>query len=149
MQIDRHLKRAFFRGGALFLLSLSNCGSPTPDEPSAVINADPKSICAGDNFATSINLDAKQSAPHLTLVATAPDPNEAPLQFTWSFAGAAMQIASGDNHTDSLTIQTAGDRPLEVMLHVVNGEGAASDALLTISVTELDANGKCPLPPTD
>ncbi len=130
--------------GLLLAFSLS-CGSAPADVPSAVINADPKSVCAGDNYATSIHLDAKQSAPHLTLVATAPDPGEPPLAFTWSFAGDAMQIEEGDMHTDSLTVQTAGVRPLEVMLHVVNGEGGATDALLTISVTEVDSNGGCPL----
>lgn len=145
MQILRCAERVtFLRGCAFFFLCASACGSSQQDVPSAVIEADPKSICAGDNFTTSITLNAKESAPHLTLVATKPDPNEPPLQFTWSFAGAPMQFGTGyDNHTPITVVQTSGDRPLEVTLHVVNGEGFSTDALQTISITQVDADGNC------
>ncbi|MGH7330791.1 MAG: hypothetical protein ACREJX_20775, partial [Polyangiaceae bacterium] len=123
------------------------CSNSQEDVPSAVIEADPKSICAGDNYATSITLNAKESAPHLTLVATKPDPNEPPLQFTWSFAGAPMLYGTGyDEHTPITIVQTTGDRPLEVTLHVANGEGFSTDALTTIAITQVDADGNCPQP---
>lgn len=146
MQILRCAERvAFLRGCAFVFLSLASCTNTPEDVPSAVITSDPDSICAGDAYRTSISLSAKESAPHLTLVATKPDPNEPPLAFTWSFTGAPIQIVTGDAHTPTIVVQTTGDRPLEVNLHVVNGEGAATDAIHTISVTQVDENGNCPL----
>jgi hypothetical protein len=111
------------------------CGEPPAAAPSAVISADPTSVCLGDDFASEIRLDAGDSQSHLTLVPVAPNPDEPPLAFSWSFAGAEHRIVEGDVHAQTLLITSRGDRPLHVSLHVKNSEGGEADALLSIAVT--------------
>jgi hypothetical protein len=103
-------------------------------------------VCIGDDFATSIHLDASKSAAHLTLVEAPPDPNQAPLRFSWSFSGSKMLFDQGGAQDADLLVSMAADRPLHVTLRVENGEGGVSEALESISVTPLDAAGLCPLP---
>ena len=134
------------RGHFIVLIAIA-CGSPPPPAPSAVIVMSPLSVCVGDAFTTPIHLDATSSAQGLTLVYVRPDPNAPPLSYTWSFEGAAMQFDDGDAHGDTITIRTAGDRPLHVTLEVRNAVGGVTDALATLSVTPLDSAGRCPLPP--
>ncbi len=111
------------------------CGEPPPAAPSAVISADPAYVCLDDDFATEISLDAGDSQSHLTLVPVAPDPDEPPLSFSWSFGGAEHRIVEGDVHAQTLLVSTRGDRPLHVSLHVENSEGGEADALFSIAVT--------------
>jgi len=114
-----------------------------------VIRACPSSVCMGDDFATSIHLDATKSAPRLTLVEAPPDPNEPPLKFQWSFSGSKMLFDEGGATDDDLLVSMQADRPLHVTLRVENGEGGVSEALKSLSVTPLDENGQCPLPSPD
>lgn len=104
-------------------------------------------MCVGDDFTTSIHLDAKKSAPSLTLVEAPPDPNGPTLRFRWSFTGAKWFF---DNESqadaDDILVSTAADRPLHVKLRVESSAGGVSEAIKSISVTPLDADGLCPLP---
>ncbi len=124
------------------------CGEPPPPSPSAVINASPKAVCVGDDFATTILLDAKDSAPYLTLVYVAPDPDAPPLELDWSFTGSETRSIDGDKKSVELSLAMAGDRPLHVKLRVENSEGGVAEALQTIAVTPL-VDGVCPLPPVE
>lgn len=126
-----------------------SCGEPPPPAPSAVINASPKTVCVGDGFATAVHLDAKQSLPYLTLVYVRPPKDSPPLRYTWSFEGSASTLEDGSLDADALVLRMAGDRPLHVRLRVENSVGGISEALTTIAVTPLDANGACPLPPAE
>jgi hypothetical protein len=126
-----------------------SCGEPPPPAPSAVINASPKAVCAGDGFATAIHLDAKQSLPYLTLVYVRPAPGSPPLKYTWSFEGSGSTLDEGSLDADALVVHMAGDRPLHVRLRVENSVGGVSDALTSIAVTPLDESGACPLPPAE
>ena len=128
---------------------VTSCGSPPPPAPSAVITASPTSVCVGDELATTIHLDAKSSAPNLTLVYQRSDPNEPPLKYAWTFSGSHVVIDSGDEHSVALTLFITADRPLHVRLRVENGAGGVSEALTTIAVTPLDDAGKCPIPVTE
>ncbi len=134
------------RGFVVVLIAIA-CGSPPPSAPSAVIVMSPTSVCVGDAFTTPIHLDGTSSAQSLTLVYARPDPNAPPLSYTWSFEGAAMQFDDGNAHSDTLTVRSAGDRPLHVTLEVRNSLGGITDALATLSITPLDTAGRCPLPP--
>jgi|GEM_PF-6459632 len=135
------------RWGQVVVLIAIACGSPPPPAPSAVIVMSPSSVCVGDAFTTPIHLDATSSAQGLTLVYVRPDPNAPPLSYTWSFEGAAMRFDEGDAHSDTLTVRSSGDRPLHVTLEVRNSLGGVTDALASISITPVDAAGRCPLPP--
>lgn len=126
--------------------SVASCGSPPPPAPSAVITASPTSVCIGDDLTTTIHLDAKASAPNLSLVYQKPDPNEPPLKYAWSFSGSHVVVDTGDDHSVALTLFMTADRPLHVRLRVENAAGGVTEALTTISVTPLDDNGVCPLP---
>ncbi len=126
---------------------LAACGSPPPPEPSAVINADPTAVCLGDGYHTTIHLDAKQSAPNLTLVYVRPDPGAPPLKYLWSFSGSDYQLGDGDDLIgEALSVTMAADRPLHVTLRVENAAGGVGIARSTIAVTPPDASGACPLP---
>ena len=135
------------RGAALVALGLlvasMACGGPPPPPPSAVITADPERVCAGDAYATLIHLDAKASAPRLSLVSSRPDPAELPLAFGWSFRGSAYTIEDGDVHADTITLRVAADRPLFVTLRVENRSGGVAEAEHTIAIVLPDARGEC------
>jgi hypothetical protein len=138
------------------------CGSPPSPAPSAVVNATPASVCAGQE--TVVELDSSGTAGHLTLVPAPPDPSEYPLTVRWSFPGfelatcatAMAPCIEGVDHTNeqlmtpsdvsSLSIRVAGDRPLHVALRVTNAKGGVGDAFATISLTLPDDTGQCPLP---
>ena len=87
----------------------ASCGGPPPPPPSAVITADPERICGGDDYKTLIHLDAKASAPRLSLVATRPDPAELPLVYAWSFRGSAYTIEDGDIAADTLAVRASAE----------------------------------------
>jgi len=134
-------------GVCLGALWLAACGGPPPPAPSAVIRACPSSVCVGDDYATSIHLDATKSAPRLTLVEAPVDPQEPPLQIRWSFSGSAWLFDNESQPTQpDILVSMAADRPLHVTLRVENSVGGVSEALKTLSVTPLDAEGVCPLP---
>lgn len=132
---------------ALVALASVACGGPPPPAPSAVIRACPSSLCVGDDFATSIHLDATKSAPRLTLVEAPVDPNEPPLKIRWSFSGSEWLFDNESQATaPDILVSMAADRPLHVKLSVENSVGGTAEALKTISVTPLDESGGCPLP---
>lgn len=131
----------------LSALCLVGCSEPPPPAPSAVIRACPWSLCEGDDFATSIHLDATRSAPRLTLVEAPPDPDEPPLKTRWSFAGSDWLFdEDGTADQPDVLVSMAADRPLHVTLVVENAAGGVAQALKSISVTPLDEAGQCPLP---
>lgn len=119
------------------------CGGPPPPPPSAVITADPAHVCAGDEYQTLVHLDAKSSAPRLTLIATRPDPSELPLAFAWSFSGSAYTIEDGDPASDTIVVRMRADRPLHVGLEVTNKSGGKATAERTIAIVLPDAKGQC------
>lgn len=135
-------------GGAAALVvaasSLSACGEPPPPAPSAVIALEPSSVCLGDDFQTLIRLDASESAPTLTLVPVAPEPDDPPLRLHWSFSGAEHRVVEGDVHSVELGVTTAGDRPLHVALEVENAEGGSATTLKTVAITLPGDGGPCP-----
>src|SRR5687768_14342515 len=96
---------------ALSALTLVACGEPPPAAPSAVIRACPAAVCVGDDFATWIHLDAKKSSSRLRLVYEPPKPGEAPLQFSWSFAGSKHQLDAGELDGEDIVVSFAADRP--------------------------------------
>ena len=63
----------------------------------------------------------------------------APLQFAWSFEGAAIAIVDHDDagiDKDTIFVTLAvADRPLFAHLNVKNAAGGSSDAVLAIAVT--------------
>ena len=125
------------------------CGEPPPPAPSAVIRACPSSVCVGDDFLTTIHLDATRSAPRLTLVEAPPDPDEPPLELKWSLSGKEWKdwkFDLGGAKDPDMAISMAGTRPLQVTLRVENAAGGVAEALKTISITALDAAGECSLP---
>jgi hypothetical protein len=135
------------KGATVVLVAISTialaCGGPPPPPPSAVITADPERLCAGDDYKTLIHLDAKASAPRLTLVATRPDPSELPLTYAWTFAGSAYTVEEGDPSADTMAVRVAADRPLHVTLRVENKSGGVAEAEHTIAIVLPDANGQC------
>jgi len=130
----------------LWALPLLGCGEPPPPAPSAVIRACPAAVCLGDDFATSIHLDASKSAPRLTLVEVPADPDEPPLSFSWSFSGSGMLFDRGTTAEPDILVSMKADRPLHVRLRVENADGGVAEALQSIAVTPLDEAGLCPLP---
>lgn len=127
----------------------AGCGEPPPPAPSAVIHASPEAVCIGDEYETTIVLDASDSAPYLTLVYVPPDPDAPPLRFAWSFSGSQKTLLDGNEHGAELSLAMKGDRPLHVTLEVENDIGGVSSATKSIAVTPLDTDGNCPLPPVE
>jgi hypothetical protein len=123
------------------LLALGCIGAP-PDAPAAIILIAPGSICAHDGFRTAIELDGSRSAPDLTLVPVAPDPDEPPLAFEWRLEGAAHRIEAGGLDRERLVVRADGERPLHVTLTVTNGDGARATSVRSVSITE-PADGAC------
>ena len=154
------------------------CSGPPKTVPAAIVNATPSSVCAGDHFTTSIHLDSSGSSPVLTLVYSPPDPDAGAIHFAWSFSGAVctgIAASPGDwttlggqpatscdvlidpSSVDALgqitgtdvLLSIAGDRPVDVTLVVTSDAGGTLTARRTISVTQLDDAGACPLPKAD
>lgn len=134
---------------AISPLLLVACGEPPPPAPSAVINATPEAVCLGDEFKTTIRLDASDSAPYLTLVYVPPDPDDPPLAFEWTFSGSEKTLIDGSVYGAELSLGMKADRPLHVTLRVENSVGGVSTVTKTIAVTPLDEDGNCPLPPVE
>lgn len=134
---------------AITALLSAACGEPPPPAPSAVIDASPEAVCLGDEFETTIRLDASDSAPYLTLVYVPPDPDAPPLKLDWTFSGSETTLLDGDAHSVELALAMKGDRPLHVTLEVENSVGGVSRVTKTIAVTPLDDDGNCPLPPAE
>jgi hypothetical protein len=75
------------------------------------------------------------------------DPGEPPLKFRWSFSGSGWLFDNESRPTEpDILVSMAADRPLHVNLRVENSVGGVSEALKTLSITPLDADGACPLP---
>lgn len=120
------------------------CGAPPPGAPSAVVTSDPESVCLGDDYRTPIVLDAGDSAPRLTLVPPAPDPDAPPLRFEWDLSGSAWALLEGDLDAERLVVAIAADRPLHAELTVREAGGGVARTLHTIAVTRPDpATGVC------
>jgi hypothetical protein len=119
----------------------TGCGAPPADPPTAVIRANPASVCLNDDYQTDVWLDASESQPALSLVPVGDDPEGPSLSFEWSFAGAAYEERGRDPSGVEVQVATAGDRPLHVTLRVVNeaGGGATSTHSLPITIPEIRA----------
>ena len=116
-------------------LAAHGCAGPGPDEPSAVIELAPETICIGDAHRTEVVLDGRGSSSHLALVPVPPEPGEPPLRFAWTLSGAEHRIVSGALDAGQLVVTSAGDRPLHVELSVTNGVGGVAHHLRTLSLT--------------
>ena len=151
------------------------CSGPPKTVPAAIVNATPTSVCAGDAFRTSIHLDSNGSSPVLTLVYSKPDPDAGAIHFAWSFSGAVcVGLAASPSDWVTLTgaaattcdglldpssvdalnqvsgsdvlLAIAGDRPVDVTLVVTSDAGGTLTAHTTLTITEPDDAGACPLP---
>lgn len=123
------------------------CGGPPPDPPTAVIRADPATICRGDDHQTEIRFDATESTPALTLVPVGVDPDAPGLSYAWSFEGAAHEMVGGAPTDPEVRVTSAGDRPLHAHLEVTRADGGAARSLLSIPITVPDfrpCGGGCP-----
>ncbi len=116
-------------------LSVLGCGSAPIDPPTAVIKAEPASVCQGDDFTTTIQLDASNSTAGLALVPVPPGEDDPPLSFSWSFSGAAHEELGRDPTGVDLQLTTAGDRPLHIGLTVRNAAGGQAETLHTLPIT--------------
>lgn len=135
------------RGLAAFLSCLVGCAGPGPDEPSAVIDLVPETVCEGDGHTTEILIDGRASSAHLALVPVPPAPGDAPLVFSWRLSGGETRVVSGGLDRDRLVVTTDGDRPLHVSLSVTNGEGGVAEHVRTLSIT-LPTRTECTAPST-
>ncbi len=122
--------------GGLFVVALCalGCAGPPPLPPTAVIDATPDVICAGDDFGTVIELSSARSAAALSLVPAPPDPGAPPLEVAWYLDGAAHRVVAGSSTSPRLSVTTSGDRPLHVLLTVRDGEGGEATSLATVGV---------------
>ncbi len=111
------------------------CGSAPPDPPTAVIRAEPASVCQADDFSTTIQIDASGSTSGLALVPVPPGEDDPPLSFSWSFSGAAYEELGRDPTGVDLQLTTAGDRPLHIGLTVRNAAGGEASTLHTLPIT--------------
>ncbi len=102
--------------------------------PTAVIDAMPLEVCAGDGFATPIALSGARSAARLSLVPAPPGPDDPPLTFAWRLEGDAHQLVGGALDEDAIVVRMAGERPLHVTLTVTTFEGGVAETLRTIGV---------------
>jgi hypothetical protein len=125
---------------------LAACGSRPPAPPTAVVRATPASVCQGDDYATTIALDASASSPSLALVPLPPSPDAPPLSFSWAFSGAAVRELSRSGGGMFLDVATAADRPLHVQLTVSAQDGGSATTLHTIPITVADP-ASCPKGP--
>lgn len=110
------------------------CGGPPPVPPTAVIDASPSEVCAGDAFATPIVLSGARSSARLSLVPAPPGPDDPPLTFEWRLEGDEHAVIAGARDEDELTVRMAGERPLHVTLTVTTFEGGIAETLRTIGV---------------
>ncbi len=131
---SRGVRRAGRSVIASFVLAVG-CGGPPPVPPTAVIDATPGDVCAGDGFATAIQLSGARSAARLSLVPAPPGPDDPPLTFEWRLEGDAHHVVSGALDDDTVAVRMAGERPLHVTLTVTTFEGGVAETLRTIGVT--------------
>lgn len=120
---------------------LSACGSPPVDPPTAVVRADPASVCLNDNHATDVHLSGADSTPGISLVPVERD-EDASLAFEWALSGAEHRVVSRDPTGVELVVTTKGDRPLHVELTVENAAGGRATTLLSLPIT-LPGPGVC------
>lgn len=125
------------RGVATLALCALGCAGPPPHPPTAVIDARPARVCAGDDYATVVELSGARSSNYLSLVPEAADP-DAPLEFEWSLEGADFEIVTGSLVGPALSVVTAGDRPLHAVLTVTNAEGGQATSTRTVALVECD-----------
>ncbi|MBI4699690.1 MAG: hypothetical protein HY744_00750 [Deltaproteobacteria bacterium] len=114
---------------------VAGCGEPTAVPPSAVIVAEPTTVCVNDGFQTEIALDGSQSAARISLVPSPPADGGPQLSYAWSFTGAAYLLEDGELGDPQLSVTTAGDRPLHVRLTTRNAAGGEASSLVTISIS--------------
>jgi hypothetical protein len=107
------------------------------------VRATPESVCEADAFRTTVELDASDSTPSLTLVPVERDPTAPPLVFAWGFAGAAHEERGRDASGAKVRIGTAGDRPLHVTLAVRNAEDGQAETLFTLPITVPEVPRPC------
>lgn len=120
------------------LLALSagaGCGEAPPPPPSAVITVAPGEILAGAR--TRLMFDASKSTPRLTLVPTAPDPDDGELEYSWRFAGGVTEVR-GDLEAVAVSVTAGGDSPVHATLTVRNRWGGQVSALHTVPLVPSD-----------
>lgn len=128
---SRHVRRAPIWLG---LIAAFGCAGPPPVPPTAVIDASPEEVCAGDAYSTRIVLSGARSAERLSLVPAPPGPGDPPLSYAWELDGDARHVIAGELDEDELTVVMAGERPLHVTLRVTTIDGGEAETLRTIGV---------------
>jgi len=114
----------------------AGCGEAPPPPPTAVVEAQPESVCLHDDFTTQVRLDASLSSTGLSLTATPPPAEDTSLVYQWTFAGAAYRIEGRDESArEAWLVRSAGDRPLHVQLTVINQAGGEATTLFTLPIT--------------
>jgi len=125
------------RGVVTLALCALGCAGPPPHPPTAVIDARPAQVCEGDDYATVVELSGARSSNVLSLVPEGADP-DAPLAYEWSLEGADYELVSGSLVGPTLSVVTAGDRPLHAGLTVTNADGGHATSTRTVALAECD-----------
>jgi hypothetical protein len=128
------------------LCLLAACHGRPPTPPTAVIDATPDGVCAGDAFSTVIDVSGARSASVLSLVPAPPDPDAPPLAYEWRIEGADHEIVAGALDEAELSLVSDGLRPLHLTLTVTDVEGGTATSLRTVGLIEAIATpceGEC------
>ncbi|MBX3268783.1 MAG: hypothetical protein KF729_00895 [Sandaracinaceae bacterium] len=112
------------------------CAGPPPHPPTAVIDVSPATLCAGDDYRTVLSISGARSSADLSLLPAPPEPGAAPLAFAWALEGAAHVVVAGSRSAPQLSVTSAGDRPLHVVLTVRDDEGGEATSLRTVALVE-------------
>ena len=110
------------------------CAGPPPDPPTAVVDASPTEVCAGDGFRTPIEITGARSSARLSLVPEPADPDAA-LRYRWSLEGSAHELVEGSLDAVALTVVMEADRPLHATLTVTGPEGGVAVTTRSLGVT--------------
>jgi hypothetical protein len=121
------------RVGFCVVLALSGCGAPPPAPPTAVVRAEPATVCLDDDHRTRVLLSAADSSTGLVLVPTPSDSDA--LSFSWAFSGAEHHELGRDPRAVDVLVTSKADRPLHVELTVENEGGGSATSLFSLPVT--------------
>jgi hypothetical protein len=130
----------------LFALTLvTACTLVDEIHPLAVADVTPRSICAGDNYATPITLSAIDSLAIARLPGTPSPEGHCLRELHWAVEGSHYRIVSGEMSCMLTCVPEPQDCPLQVslpgnttadiVLTVINDSGGADHAVVSLQIT--------------
>ncbi len=117
------------------LLCAAGCATEPEVHPMAYFTVGPRFICEGDEHATAVRFDARQSSGATQLlIAGETRVDFGVLTLRWRIDPDVYRLVEGDLGSEVLVLTLAGDRSVQVRLDVSNGAGETATAEETVGL---------------